>query len=263
MIIKHLNEFLAPLFVGAGLVFYSYTAAAIVNVEQAIIGQTTEGVHTSLDLLANGASGNTEKSAYKADLQSLWQHSEHTEIMQMQYSYGKSRGQVDIDSAFAHVRHRTAINATWAGEGFAQISRNPFARLAQRTLLGGGVRWVWFEEEKKSAAYLGFGVFHEQETLSSKLGTSDPADVRLWRSNSYFVLKYQFNEQARIYSTTYYQPCITDTVDYRLLEQAALLVKLTKGLDLKLSLDVAYDSMPAQTVQKKDIVYSTGLQFRF
>jgi len=263
MIMKHLNEFVAPLFIGAGLVLYSCAAVAIVNVEQAIIGKITEGVHTSLDLLANGASGNTEKSVYKAELLNVWQHGEQTDIMQMQYSYGKSRGQVDTDSAFAHLRHRTALNSTWAGEGFAQISRNPFARLAQRTLLGGGARWVWFEKEKKSAAYLGFGVFHEQETRSRKLGTTDATDVSLWRANTYFVLKHRFNEQVRIHATTYYQPATADTADYRLLEQAALLVKLSKRLDLKLSLDVAYDSKPAQTVQQQDMFYSTGLEFSF
>lgn len=224
------------------------SAWAIVNVEQAIIGKPSEGMHTSMDLLASGASGNTDTSSTKADLLTLWQHGEHTEFMQLQYAYGKSGGKVDTDRAF---------------EGFAQTGRNPFARLTQRTLLGGGMRWIMFEEEKRSAGYLGFGAFHEKEVLTDKLGTNDPKVVNLWRVNTYLVFKRQLNEQVRMYSTTYYQPAFSDTRDYRVLEQASMLVKLHENLDLKVNLDISFDSRPPQTVQKRDLTYSTGLEFSF
>lgn len=239
------------------------SAWAIVNVEQAIIGKPSEGMHTSMDLLASGASGNTDTSSTKADLLTLWQHGEHTEFMQLQYAYGKSGGKVDTDRAFAHLRHRTAISPDWAVEGFAQTGRNPFARRTQRTLLGGGMRWIMFEEEKRSAGYLGFGAFHEKEVLTDKLGTNDPKVVNLWRVNTYLVFKRQLNEQVRMYSTTYYQPAFSDARDYRVLEQASMLVKLRENLDLKVSLDISFDSRPPQTVQKRDLTYSTGLEFSF
>jgi len=245
------------------LLLLSSSAFAIVNVEQAIIGKPAEGIHTSVDLLANGASGNTEKSATKADMLSIWQHGQQTEFLQLQYAYGKSRGQVDADRAFAHLRHRTDINPVWGVEAFVQVGRDPFARLKKRTLLGGGVRWVLFEEENKSAGYLGFGAFHEEEVLNEALGTSDPLQESLWRANTYLVLKHQFSEQVRVYSTTYYQPAMSDTADYRVLEQASMLVKLAEKLDLKLSLDIAFDSKPPETVEKKDVVYSTGLEYSF
>lgn len=244
-------------------VLFSTAAHAIVNVEQAIIGQPTEGMHTTLDLLANGASGNTEKSSTNAEMLSLWQHENDTEFLQLQYAYGKSSGQVDTDRAFAHLRHRTAVTPTWGVEAFAQVGRNPFARLTRRTLLGGGVRKILFEENNVSAGYLGLGAFHEQETLTSRLGTNDPMGTSLWRLNSYLVLKRQVNEQVRLYNTTYYQPALSDTADYRILEQASMLVKLGQNLDLKVSLDIAFDSKPAQTVQKRDMLYSTGLEFSF
>lgn len=244
-------------------VLLSLPAHAIVNVEQAIIGQPSEGMHASVALLANGASGNTDKSSTKLDVLSLWQHDKNTEFLQLQYAYGKSRGLVDTDRAFAHLRHRTALSPVWGVEAFVQVGRDPFARLAQRTLLGGGMRWVMFEEENKSAGYLGFGAFHEHEVLNSQLGTSDPLSVNLWRANTYLVLKRQFNEQVRVYSTTYYQPAVSDTQDYRVLEQASMLVKLAEKLDLKLSLDIAFDSRAPQTVQKRDLLYSTGLEYSF
>jgi putative salt-induced outer membrane protein YdiY len=258
---NHLKR--SALICGAIMLQLSLTAHAIVNVEQAVIGQPPEGVHTSVDLLANGASGNTEKSSTRMDVLSLWQHEQYTEFAQLQYAYGKSRGVVDTDRAFAHLRHRTAITPVWGVEAFAQVGRDPFARLAQRTLLGGGMRRVLFEADKKSAGYLGFGAFHEHEVLNSMLGTSDPLSVSLWRANTYLVLKGQINEQVRVYSTTYYQPAVKDTRDFRALEQASMLVRLHENLDLKLSLDIAFDSRPPQTVQKNDTFYSTGLEYSF
>ena len=253
----------ASMICGAFVLQFSLSANAIVNVEQAIIGKPSEGIHTTVDLLASGASGNTEKSATKANLLSLWQHGRHTEYLQMQYAYGKSNGKVDTDSAFAHLRHRTDISPSWGVEIFAQTGRNPFARLAQRTLFGDGVRWVMFEQENKSAGYLGVGAFHEREILNSKLGTTDPVSVSLWRANTYLVLKYRFNEQVRLYSTTYYQPAVKDTGDYRALEQASMLVRLAENLDLKLNLDVTFDSRPPQSVEKRDVLYSSGLEYSF
>ena len=257
-----LHKYSVRLFLIFGTLVAS-TANAIVNVEQAIIGQPAEGMHATLDLLANGASGNTEKSLVRLDSLNLWQHEAHTEFLQLQYAYGKSRGQVDTDSAFVHLRHRTAVTSDWGAEAFAQVGRNPFARLTLRTLLGGGARWIMFEENNISAGYFGLGAFYEQETLTDKLGTSDQTHVSLWRLNSYLVLKRQINELVRVYSTTYYQPAFRDTSDYRILEQASMLVKLRENLDLKISLDISFDSRPPQTVRKRDMVYSTGLEFSF
>ena len=254
---------LASILCGALALATSFPVNAIVNVEQSIIGQPEEGVHTTLDILANGASGNTVNRSTRAGLLSLWQHSEHTEYLQLQYAYGKSGGLVDTNRAFAHLRHRTAITPVWAVEGFLQTGRDTFARLAKRLLLGGGVRRVLFEQGGKSAGYLGLGAFREHETLNSQSGTTDALSTKLWRANTYLVLKYQINEQVRLLNTAYYQPALNETHDYRTLDQASLLVKMGQNLDLKLSLDISFDSKPPQGVRKKDLFYSTGLEFSF
>lgn len=257
------NCILKKLLVSIFTALVSCNAYAIVNLERAIVGPTADGFHTRLDLLASGATGNTENKRNKVDLLTLWQYEENTEFLQLQYAYGTSLGVVDTDNAFAHLRHRTEINSDWGVEAFAQISRDPFARLSQRTLLGGGVRWVLLEETKNTAAYFGLGAFHEIETRTDVIGTTDRTDVELWRGNVYLVLKYRFNDQVRLVNNTYYQPAINDAGNFRLLEQASLLVKLGEQLDLKMSVEYTFDSIPPQTVQQRDISYITGLTFSF
>jgi len=240
-----------------------FSAYAIVNVEQAIIGPGKEGVSTHAEVAADGASGNTVKNSTKAELLTQWQHGGHTEYLLTQYAYGKSSGVVDTNRFFAHLRHRTQISERWGIEGFAQVGRDPFARMSLRTLYGAGLRWVLLERAEHSAIYLGLGGFYEHERLSFKAGTTDPLESRLWRGNAYLVLKRQVNERVRAYSTTYYQPAFKQAADFRLLEQLAVSVNLHKNLDLKLSLDLTHDSRPPQGVKPTDVRYSTGLAIDF
>jgi len=60
------------------------------------------------------------------DLLTLWQHEAHTEFLQLQYAYGKSRGLVDTRRAFAHLRHRTAITPGWRWRALARWDATRF-----------------------------------------------------------------------------------------------------------------------------------------
>ncbi len=237
-------------------------AFAIVNVEKAIIGSEADGVSHVANVAVNGASGNTEKSSIKADLLSQWKHEQHTEFLMLRYNYGTSRGKVDSNKSFLHVRHRTDLNRQWAVEALAQVGRDPFSRLSRRTLLGGGLRFTAMEQAGVAAVYVGVGGFYERERLRVTAATND-TNSSLWRSSNYLVLKRRFNEQLRMNSTTYYQPAFGQLKDYRLLEEMSAYVKVMDNIDLKLSLDFTYDARPPQTVKSTDLRYSSGLEMRF
>lgn len=85
-----INIFYLALILGISFASLQSSAYAIVNVEQAIIGHPQEGNNSKLELLASGASGNTDKSMVQSNLLSTWQHGAHTEFLQMQYAYGQS-----------------------------------------------------------------------------------------------------------------------------------------------------------------------------
>ena len=54
-----------------------------------------------------------------------------------------------------------------------------------------------------------------------------------------------------------------DFSDFRLLEDATLSVKMTDTLSLNLSLNLAHDSKPPQSVKNTDTTYSTGVEYSF
>lgn len=238
-------------------------AHAIVSIGQAMIGPVKNGLHTNIELAINGVSGTTTSNNTLGGLFSEWKHGKYTDFLLLQYAYGQSNGQINNNRAFMHLRHRMQISDRWGVEAFAQAMRDPVTRMIARNLLGGGVRYTLLERSDKAAAYLGFGAFYEYERLSAKVGTTDPLNTRLWRNNTYLVLKRQLNEHLSVYSVTYYQPALSDMGNYRVLENAAGSVKLYKNLNLKLSASVYYDSRPPQGVKRTYVLYSTGITVDF
>jgi len=237
-------------------------ALAIVSVGQSVTDIKEEGVSHTIHFGLDGAQGNTVKNTYKADLLSQWRHGDHTEFLLLDHAYGKSSGAVNTDRTFVHLRHRTQINAPWAAEVFAQKGRDKFTRLSDRTLFGGGARLRLIEVEGVSGLYVGLGAFYEWEKLSPTLGTSD-TNSQLWRGNMYVMYKHQINDQVQVSSTTYVQPALQNSSDYRLLEQAAFTVGMFENVKLKISVDYSFDAKPPQTIGKDDVRYSSGLEMRF
>jgi len=242
--------------------FMPKLAFAIINVEQSVTDNKVDGVRHTINIDVDGAKGNTQTITLRGNLLSQWRHGKHTEFFLLNHAYGKSRGTINTDRTFIHLRHRTQINAPWAVETFAQKGRDAFTRLSDRSLLGAGIRLSAFEKEAVRVFYLGIGTFYETERFSQKSGTTD-SQSSLWRGNAYAIYKHQINPQIQLSSTTYFQPSLRDSNDYRLLEEAALHIGMFENIKLKISLDYSFDSKPPQQIGKDDLLYTSGLEFRF
>jgi len=254
---------LLPGYVTACLLVCPVTALAIVNVEAVHIGAPVDGFSGAATASVGGASGNSSRFRGRADVHLQWHAGRHTDFAVFSYDYGKSRGRTDTNREFAHLRHRFQFTSTWAVEGFGQAERDEFARLSFRGLAGGGLRYTLLEREDLAAVYLGLGGMFEREVLRRDFGTSDPRGESRGRVNSYLNMQIQFNAQTRFSSTTFYQPAVTDIGDFRLLEETALHIRLADGMELRLNVEVRYDSRPPQTVKTTDITYTTGITVSF
>lgn len=236
-------------------------AFAIINAEGLGIATDSEGLNGKASLAMNGSSGNSSRISGEAAGRLALVHGAHTEILVGSHAYGKSRGVRDTNKSFLHLRHRYALDDALDLEAFGQAQRNEFARLKLRTLLGGGLRWG--RQEDGWRMYLGLGSFFESETLRGTAANPAPPAARLWRGNAYATLFYALNEHVSFQNTVYFQPAWKHTADYRLLENAAMSVKLTEQMDLRLSIDVEHDSRPPAGIRPADTSYKTGLEYRF
>jgi putative salt-induced outer membrane protein YdiY len=239
-------------------------AHAIVNAEDLRVQKPVPGFSGNFAAAIAGQTGNTEKSAVSLGSRLTWYEKPDTNFIVFNYDYGKTGGVRDTNKGFLHARHVHDITDRRAWEAFAQAQKDEFTRLTYRGLLGGGARLVAYRAADDSLALItGIGAFYSREKLDDRAGTTDAGIDTLVRGNFYFVVKYRLNDTVALGSTTYYQPATSDFGDFRALEQAALHVGLTDRLDLKISLDIAYDSRPPQLVDKTDVTYRTGIEYRF
>lgn len=237
-------------------------AQAIVNIEGMRGGGKEPGISGSVSLSVNSTSGNSDTMAASTSGRLQWRQEHALTFLIASLAYGKSNQVRNTNKAFGHLRHVIEHGERLAYEGFIQAERNEFTRLTLRTLAGAGARLTLYENEN-GRVHLGVGAFRSAETLDESPGLTDSGTERLWRANIYLALHYALNKQLRIASTSYYQPATGDHGDYRLLEQASLKLAISDQLALKLSLDIAHDSLPPQTIKKTDTSYMTGLEYYF
>ena len=184
-----------------------------------------------------------------------------TDYLLLSGSYGKSNGVKSSDKSFVHLRHIQQFHPTTAWEAYLQAEKDQFARLEYRGLAGGGLRFNLYQQENRGAIYLGLGAYYSEERIDDAY--ADAGTERLWRGSSYLLLKYQATPNTVLMSTTYYQPAMGDSADYRALEQAAMKVKLNDQLSLVLSADYRYDSQPPIGVEKENSTVKTSFSLEF
>lgn len=234
---------------------------AITTMENLHLGTLQEGFSGSLMLNLSGAGGNSDKSDFTTGLNLGWQQQDYQDFLLASYAFGQSNGETNTDKAFVHLRHIQRLSQDWALEAFTQSGRNRFARLKNRSLLGGGGRYALYTGAK-SVAYLGLGAFYANEKLVQTEETSDTGGSDWW-ANSYVIAKIRLNQSLIFQNILYYQPRFSHWQDFRLLEQAGLQIKLAENLDLHLAVDISHDNEPPENIEKTDSVYSTKIVVGF
>ena len=242
---------------------WGIAAHAIVNIEALHTGEPPRGYSGTANVSVDGQSGNTDKLGVNAGARLQWHGGTVTNFAILRYSYGQTSGIEDTNKLFTHARHIRQVSDKTAYEGFIQAERNIFNRLSFRGLLGGGIRLKLADTPDIKTIHLGLGGFFSRETLEKRAGTTDAGSDNTWRVNTYLNYVQQLNQSVRVLSTTYYQPAVDDFSDFRLLEDATLSVKMTDTLSLNLSLNLAHDSKPPQSVKNTDTTYSTGVEYSF
>lgn len=250
------------LLIGLLLPLIPSAAQAIVNVEELRSASDGPLFKGQVDLSASGTTGNSDQVSVHTGMRLHWQRTRHDNLLIIDRSYGKSNGIRNINKAFLHFRHGQHVSGRRTLEGFVQMESNEFSRMAFRGLAGTGVR-LRLGNSDKNRNFLGLGVFHEWEQIEKDPTLNEKTDSTFWRFNQYLVLNYAFNERIRLVNTLYYQPKFSDIDDYRLLEEASVIIHLTDRLDLKQTLEIVHDSRPALTVEQTDTSYTTSLRYKF
>lgn len=240
----------------------SFSANAIVSMEDVHLGKPPAGFTGSVDLNLIAESGNTQQKGAAAGVKLQWSQDKVTDFILMNYEYGEASGLKNKNKGFAHYRHIYQRNAQLAIEGFSQASSDEFTNLTLRTLLGGGVRLKLAESSDKKAFLLGLGAFYEYEKIDTQYPDEDETEDTI-RANTYLVIKYHFNDYVSLVNSTYYQPSLSYFSDFRLIEDLSLISRLNGSLSLKVGIDIDHDSEPPRDIEKTDTSLKLGISVNF
>lgn len=235
---------------------------AIVSMEDMHLGEPPQGFSGSFSLDLELDGGNTEQQGAASGVKLQWTEAKITDFVLMNYEYGESAGLKNKNKGFMHYRHIEQFNAKTAWEGFAQSSFNEFTNLKLRALLGGGIRLSLGVSNEKRAFLLGLGAFYEREELDSIYPDEANAENKV-RANSYLIIKFQFNEHVSLVNSTYYQPSLSESNDFRVIEDLSLVSKLSEGISLKVSVNIAHDSEPPRDIKQTDSSLKVGIVVDF
>ncbi len=236
-------------------------AHAIVSMQGVHTSKPKDGFSGNVDISISNSSGNTEKEEYSLGSRLQWHRGEMTDVLLLSADYAKSGGIKSSDNGFMHLRHIQQYHPMVAWEAYLQVEKDQFARLEYRGLGGGGLRFTFYDAENTGSIFFGLGAYYSEERIDDSY--ADAGTETLWRGNSYLLLKYQINPDAALMSTTYYQPASGNPDDYRLLEQAALKMKLTDLLSLVVSYNLRFDNDPPLGVEKRDSTFKTSFSLEF
>ncbi len=248
------------------LLAVSQNCLAIVNIEDGNWQLSKDGSSVKLFASVAGSSGNTEKQAFSVGGRWQVKKDQVSAFIIADSEYGETSGTTNTNKKFLHGRYITRLNADFAWELFAQAETDEFRRLESRWLVGGGGRWFLADEEQHQN-YLGLGTFYSTEKINFSdinfSGNDDSGTVKQTRLNAYWVFRSKVSERVTLLNTIYWQPSFKDTSDYRALNQFSLSIDIAEKLQWKWQVNASYDSLPPMDVKKKDVSYSSVIEWQF
>ena len=241
---------------------------AITNIENDRPSLPKVGLTRSAQVGIDGKTGNQKEANYSAASKNFYRVDNEIFMLIGARAYGKTNDIKDTDETFLHSRWTHLLGPRWSLESFAQWQQNEFENLNSRQLAGAGGRYIIAKNEGIYSLAVGLGAFREKETLDL---ISYNTTQYFWRGNSYYSYKYRINKTLSLVNTTYLQPNLSDTKDFRMLFDLGFSLSLSDSLSLKLNYKLTHDSRPAQNLtsqpplynKKTNSAYETSLAFSF
>lgn len=242
---------------------------SIVNTEK-MLSSATDPLSFSLEAAGNFNTGNlnvlsvegggilgyrTEKSWWRAITGMEFLSEENEEI---------------AEGYFGQLRYNHFFKKRTQGFLFSQLQSNKVLLLQHRQLAGGGIRFGLLTEKdgeldtvlSASDDYLdiSIGGMYEDELLFSDFLPSDEVLLtQLFRVNISLLSRIALNNNVVLANSLYVQVNSNNTEDYRILNDADLLIELGERLMLDVNLEYRYDSQPPTGLTASDLAINIGI----
>jgi putative salt-induced outer membrane protein YdiY len=236
---------------------------AQVNTENMLPSSVQEGLNFSFAATAGLARGNSEfASLNTATRIDYIVPNDYTAFVVGNLDYREGNNQKIANRGFAHIRYIKQATELISPEVFVQRQFNAFTNLLDRSLGGGGVRFVFIDSQNTPDSILhidfmlGIGAMYEKEVLR----TPDRYTTEIPRSTNYLNFRLKSESGISLNSVVYYQPSLTYAEDWRFLSTAGLSFPILKNLSFIVNFNYSYDNEPPIGIEKYDLELSNGIR---
>lgn len=240
------------------LIIFTTSVQAIVNIEKINIKTDENAMQGEFGLDFSGATGNSDIEAVAMAGRLQW-NNRSTQFVVLKYEYAKSEGVLSADKTFFHYRYVDQADARISPEVFLQVENDEFKLLKLRALVGAGYRFKLHTDNKDSHSRLGLGLFYSEEEYNDVASSTE----QVTRLNLYYTYQLKLKNSVNFITTTYYQPDLENTSDFRALEQLSFEFSLSDDLLYFITVDISYDNDPVDQLDKNDTSYKSGIKYRF
>jgi len=169
------------------------------------------------------------------------------------YSLSKTEDIELQNAGMVHLRYNRKMNDVIRFEAFQQIQKDAVNKIDYRYLVGAGLRTKLIESDF-TKIYLGVLPMLELEQ-------SDPPVSRFQRdvrASNYLSFSFFMNDTATLYSTSYYQPDVSELADYRFYNENQLSFALGETTSFDLTSRFTFDSEPPIDAPNRFVLVSGG-----
>lgn len=207
-------------------------------------------------------SGNSELFEVGLGTRFDYRQTPHYAFLIGRVRYGEEGGSTFKNRSFAHLRYNRQIAPWLVAETFTQVQQDAFRLLRLRVLAGSGAR-IRYVDTGVVGFFQGTTLMYEREILDAEKVTHHPAQMSVGRWSNYLNVQIRLTDNTSLVNTVYIQPRLDAFGDVRVLDEAALAVKITDHLTLSTSFSLHYDSRPPQTVESLDLALRNGIEVSF
>jgi len=239
-----MSRFLSGLLLLSALGAYRPARAQIVNVLPLASRLDEAGFGGSAEGALDWRRGSVDLLLLSLKASASWRSGPHLLLAVIHSEGGTKSGKEFVDRNLQHLRYRLRLGERLEAEGFLQQEYDQYRRLSLRALAGVGPR---LELLARAPVKLALGVAWMAELERDRGQARAHPDQRL---SSYLQAELALDKLLTLSSTLFVQPRLDDMHDLRLLDEAALQVRLATHLALKNTLTLAYDSRPPAGVER-------------
>ena len=231
--------------------------AQVINIENKRFLNDTNGWIGNADFNFNVYNNTQQVLQFSNALRVQYQKNRSRFILLNDLNFIKAGNTDFANAGYQHFRYNYKVSKWITMEAFTQTQYNPVLKLDFRYLLGAGPRLKLLKKEN-ARIYIAALYMYEYDDI-----VGDPVNLYEHRISSYLTCSFSILKNVEFTSTTFYQPNIENTADYRIANDSGLEIHINKHLNFKSSFNMLYDTY--QPIGIPDLVYSfkNGLSIKF